>query len=327
MRLRPFVALSVAAASAVLLAGCSGSGDATATATASADATAAVDLCDAQVAAGDATAALTVDGEAGEASTLTFEAPLDVSEIQAQVVTEGTGDAVTAGDYVSYAITGYDAEAGDLLGTYGYEDGEMLPQQISADSVLGQLFGCATAGTRVVAAFPATEATDTTTAASAEVYIVDLLSIVPTAAWGEEQDAVADMPTVTLADDGTPSITIDTTATPPTETEIATLKEGDGYEVQDGDYVLIQFRGARWSTGELFDGGDTWADGTPYTGATSDFVTGFSAALVGQTVGSQVLVVIPPADGYGEGEINEDDLVGETIVFVIDILGAQSATQ
>lgn len=33
--------------------------------------------------------------------------------------------------------------------------------------------------------------------------------------------------------------------------------------------------------------------------------------------------MIPPKDGYGEGEINDKDLKGDTLVFVVDILGAQ----
>jgi FKBP-type peptidyl-prolyl cis-trans isomerase len=49
-------------------------------------------------------------------------------------------------------------------------------------------------------------------------------------------------------------------------------------------------------------------------------VPGFAEALEGQTVGSQVMVVIPPDQGYGEegqGAIPG----GSTLVFVIDILG------
>ena len=42
-------------------------------------------------------------------------------------------------------------------------------------------------------------------------------------------------------------------------------------------------------------------------------------------MGSQVLVTMTPADGYGEGEINANDLKGETLVFVVDILGAQTS--
>ena len=48
---------------------------------------------------------------------------------------------------------------------------------------------------------------------------------------------------------------------------------------------------------------------------------GWDKAIVGQTVGSRLLLVVPPADGYGaqgQGEIKGTD----TMVFVVDILGA-----
>lgn len=317
MRLRPFAALSVAAVAAVLLAGCSGGGGDDPSPSASG--AAATDLCSAQAAPGAASDAVTVEGDPGTASTATFSAPLDVSALQTTVISEGSGDPVSSGDFVSYALTAYDAETGEKLVDTGYNPGELLPAQISADNPLGQILGCGAPGERVVSTFPATDS------AAAEVYIVDLLSVVPTAAWGTEQAPVEGLPTVTLDADGTPTIAIDTAATSPTTTEVATLKKGDGYAVQSGDYVLIQYRGARWSSGELFEGGDTWNGGTPYAGQTTGFVPGFQKALEGQTVGSQVLVVIPPADGYGEGEINETDLKGDTLVFVIDIIGAQKA--
>jgi FKBP-type peptidyl-prolyl cis-trans isomerase len=101
------------------------------------------------------------------------------------------------------------------------------------------------------------------------------------------------------------------------------LKKGDGATVQSGDTVLVQYTGVRWSNGETFD--STWdKGGVPTPFATTGVVTGFQKALEGQTVGSQVEVVMTPADGYGEGEINENDLTGETLVFVLDILGTQA---
>ena len=46
--------------------------------------------------------------------------------------------------------------------------------------------------------------------------------------------------------------------------------------------------------------------------------------LVGQKVGSQVLLVIPPADGYGEaGAPNAGIGATDTLVFVIDLLAAR----
>lgn len=312
MRLRPFAALSVAAVSAVLLAGCAGvDGPAEPSPTSSA----AADLCEAAAAPGDASNAITVTGEVGTASAATFAAPLEVSELQATVIAEGKGDRAKAGDLVSYALSAFNATTGEQLAAVGYEPGELLPAPISAESPLGSILGCGAPGERVAAAFPASGS------AGAEVYIVDLLDIVPNKAWGKKQDAVDGMPEVELADDGAPAITIPR-GDAPTETTLATLKQGDGPAVQSGDQVLVQYTGVRWSDGEEFD--STWTKGgVPIPLATTGVVEGFRRALEGAQVGSQVLVVIPPKDGYGEGEINAKDLTGETIVFVIDIIGAQ----
>ncbi|HCJ49527.1 MAG TPA: peptidylprolyl isomerase [Microbacterium sp.] len=311
MRLRPLAALSAAAVSALLLAGCA-SGEAAP----SPSGTAAANLCDAAAASGSASDSVKVSGDVGEAAEATFDTPIAPEDLEVTVLDEGDGEAVEAGEFISYAMTAYNGETGEPLATVGYEPGELLPSQLSADTIQGQVFGCGHVGKRVVAAFPATES------AGSEVYVLDLLGTVPTAASGDAQEPVAGMPTVKLADDGAPSITIPE-GEAPTETEIATLKQGDGYEIKKGDYALIQYTGVRWSNGETFD--STWDGGAPIAYPTTNYVAGFQKALEGQKVGSQVLVVIPPAEGYGEGTINEEDLKGETIVFVVDILGGQAA--
>ncbi|MEO6309178.1 MAG: FKBP-type peptidyl-prolyl cis-trans isomerase, partial [Leifsonia sp.] len=51
-------------------------------------------------------------------------------------------------------------------------------------------------------------------------------------------------------------------------------------------------------------------------------------ALVGQAVGSQVIAVIPPADGYGEAGVPNAGIGGtDTLVFVVDILGTTPAAK
>ncbi|MEV8266559.1 FKBP-type peptidyl-prolyl cis-trans isomerase [Microbacterium sp. NPDC076911] len=311
MRIRPFAAASVAALSIVLLAGCTSTTDAETDASTSTDT--ATDLCSAAVSSGSATDALVVEGEVGEESTLVFDTPLEVDELQRSVVEEGSGDPVSDGDLVVYALSAFDAETGESLGAFGY-DTAALPQQISADNPLGQLLGCATPGTRVVAAFPAADDGTTT----AEAYIIDLIDVAPGAAWGEPQDPVDGMPTVELAEDGAPAITVPD-ADAPTEVEIETLKLGDGAVVAEGDTVLVHYTGVKWSDGSVFD--SSWESGTPASFQTTGVVAGFQQALEGQTVGSQVLVVIPPEFGYGESEGHE--LQDETLVFVVDILGTQ----
>jgi peptidylprolyl isomerase len=54
-------------------------------------------------------------------------------------------------------------------------------------------------------------------------------------------------------------------------------------------------------------------------------IPGFRDGLIGQTVGSRVIIVIPPDLGYGPSGGTGDGAIGaeDTIVFVVDILGVQ----
>lgn len=319
MRLRPLAALSAVAVSAILLAGCSGGGGGDATPSASASA---ADLCSSAAPSGAVSDGITVTGDFGTVPTVDFTKPVDTSglTLQRTVQTEGTGAPIAAGDFVDYAATILDGSTGDVLSQAGYTPGEILPEQISAENG-GQIFGCATIGSRLTLA----TATGNETTPSV-VYVIDVLGVTPTAAWGEDQAPVAGMPTVALGDNGAPSITIPEGQTPPAETQVATLKKGDGAVVQSGNQVLLQYTGVRWSDGKTFD--STWdKGGVPTVLSTTGVVAGFQKALEGQTAGSQVLVTMTPADGYGEGEINTNDLKGETLVFVIDILATAPAAQ
>lgn len=318
VRLRPLATVSLAALSVLVFAGCATG--TTSTASPSATATVATNLCDAAVEPGAVSDAVTATGDIGTEPTVDFTAPISTDGLTAQrsVLVDGEGDQLEAGDFLNFAYSTYDGTTGDLLEATGYEAGEMLPQQISVESG-GSLFGCATMGSRIVSVVATGDETYPVV-----VHVIDMLSINPTSAWGDPQDPVAGMPTVTLADTGAPTITIPADTEPPAETEIADLKKGDGTTVESGDTVLVQYTGVRWSNGETFD--STWDNGgTPTTFATTAVVTGFKEALEGQTVGSQVLVVMTPEDGYGAGEINDSDLTGETLVFVVDILATQHA--
>lgn len=318
MRLRSVSALSALAATALLLAGCA-TATPTATPTTSAAAptqAAPVDLCSAQAASGPASDAVTAEGAVGEKPTVAVPAGTEVTAFEVTTMVEGTGEAIADGEAVNYAITAIDPATGAEIAALGYEPGQQLPVPVTAAQTFGQIFGCSPIGSRFAVAFPGDAD------GAAQMYVIDTLSKGPTAAWGEPQTPQDGLPTVALADDGTPTITLPG-GDAPTETTVEVLKQGDGAEVAEGAQVLIQYQGVRWSNGEIFD--QTWGAAPYSAGSTAGFVPGFQQALVGHTVGSQVLVVIPPKDGYGEGEINDQDMVGETMVFVVDILATAAA--
>jgi len=128
------------------------------------------------------------------------------------------------------------------------------------------------------------------------------------------------MPTVELDSDNVPTVTLPE-GDIPTEFQKATLKKGDGEVVETGDAVMVQYHGVSWNSGEVFD--QSWGAQPFSFTAGSGVVQGFTDAVVGETVGSQVIAVLPPSVAYGEGEINDSDLTGQTLVFVVDILAAQ----
>ncbi len=50
---------------------------------------------------------------------------------------------------------------------------------------------------------------------------------------------------------------------------------------------------------------------------------GLAEALIGQNVGSQVIVAIPPEQGYPEDQRPATIPEGSTMVFVFDVLGIE----
>lgn len=315
MRLRPLALLSTIAVSALMLAGCSGSASPSPTSTD--DSSASGDVCAQTAKPGAVSDSVKIEGEFGKPSKATFALKQDIKGLQRTVVTEGDGATLKKGEYVSYALSAFDPTSGEHIGDAGYPDTEqMLPQNVLANPTLAQVIGCATVGSRLAVAFPAGS-----NGSQPQIYIVDVLDTVRTAAWGEPQAPADGMPQVKLAKNGEPSITIPKTDAP-AELKVSVLKQGDGEAVADGDTTLLQYYGVNWADGKSFD--SSWKNGEPISIPGNTYVPGFVQALAGQKVGSQVLVVIPPALGYGDKDQGSIP-ANSTLVFVIDILATQHA--
>ena len=82
---------------------------------------------------------------------------------------------------------------------------------------------------------------------------------------------------------------------------------------------MLRYTGVVWDTGEVFD--SSWENGSALV-LGDDMIEGFTKAIEGQTVGSQVMAVIPPDLGYGD-QANGPIPAGATLVFVADIVGIQ----
>jgi hypothetical protein len=183
---------------------------------------------------------------------------------------------------------------------------------------------CAQEGSRVaVVTAPGTENTGVDSTDSL-VLVIDVVKTYLTRADGAAQLPIAGLPTVVLAEDGTPGITVPS-GTPPTDLEVGVLQKGDGAEVAKGDNTMIHFTGLVWKDKTVF--GSSWVDGVPVSVLADEndqdkAISTLGQALIGQTVGSQIIVVIPPELAYGE-EGGGQFPAGSTLVFVVDILGVE----
>jgi peptidylprolyl isomerase len=281
---------------------------------------------------GAASDSIEVSEELGVKPTVSFDTPLEFTETERTVVVEGDGEQAEAGTAVEAELTLFDADSGDELITTEHDGSQSVAVTLDETWPAGfvKALTCATVGTREVTAiipedgYGAAGNEQLGVAADASLVLVaDLVSIPepPLArADGEPQDLPEDFPAVEveLGEDGAPTVTVPEEE-PPAELQIGVLqKNEDGAEVADGDNVTVHYVGVDWATGEVFD--QSWANGVPATFNTGQVVPGFSAALIGQTVGSQIVAVLPPDQAYGPDETEQAPLGGKTLGFVIDIL-------
>lgn len=262
--------------------------------------------------------------------------PLSSTAVERKVLTPGTGPAATANDAVKVWPSVYNGRDGKLLDN-GFDKGRTaLGVWLASKNVIpGLTKGLvgARAGERVAFTVPPAEAfgaqgnpqlgvqpTDTL------VFVADVQAVTSTLASidGAQAKSPAGLPSVEFTGGPTkaPTITVPKTAAPK-KLEQATLVQGSGATVEKGQTLVAQYHGVLWRDGSEFD--SSWKRGAP-----SDFpigsggvIPGWDKTLVGKKIGSRVLLVVPPADGYGpkgggDGKIKGDDVM----VFVVDILGA-----
>ncbi len=131
---------------------------------------------------------------------------------------------------------------------------------------------------------------------------------------------VASGVTVTGDFGSTPTLTIPDTQAPAKLTE-KTLGQGKGAAVAAGDTLVANYVGESWANKRVFD--SSFSRGAPagFVIGKGQVIPGWDKTLVGQKLGSRVLLTIPPADGYGAGGNSQAGISGtDTLVFVVDLV-------
>jgi FKBP-type peptidyl-prolyl cis-trans isomerase len=277
-------------------------------------------------------ASVTAAGKFGATPKVTIPSLKPGTNLVTKTLIKGSGATVTTsdsftGNYVAYTWSGTTHK----LATSTYSD---TPALFTGTLLTGlkDALKNVTVGSRVMAVIPPKDGfgsagdsdldisgTDTL------VFVIDVVqeySNTQAASGAKVSTGGGSLPTVT--DSATdPTITIPKKTTAPKDLVTKTLIQGSGTTVAKNDYVVVQYTAVIWRTGKVFSA--SWTSDEPFGTvlSTDDVITGWVDGLAGQKVGSRVMLVIPPSDGYGSSGSSSAGITGtDTLVFVIDILGA-----
>ena len=293
--------------------------------------------CGGSPAQSSTTSAVTVSGSFGKNPTIAIPAHKAAKTLTVKTIIHGTGPVLGktdafVGNYAIYIWSGAShrlAQSSFTMHEPTLFAGQLLPGLEKA--LIGQKMG-----SRVLAVIPPKDAfgpsgnpqvgikgTDTL------VFVVDLIKNFAgnaSAAGQQVSSGGGALPKVTAATGAAPKIKVPSSK-PPAKLVTKTLVKGSGPAVAKGQTVVVQYVGAIWKSGTVFDA--SWKRGQPF-GFTIDaspdqVIPGWDKGLAGQTVGSRVMLVIPPADGYGKsGNAQAGIKPTDTLVFVVDVLGTFS---
>ncbi|KAB1644153.1 hypothetical protein [Gulosibacter chungangensis] len=264
---------------------------------------------------------------------------------------EGDGQVITEG-----AITAFDL-------TVAFEDGtEIIPQTAVVDmgdgtaspanlnylsafplaafggmsvdlSSVGEALRCAQAGQQVNATmrvdqfFPEELSASMGDDLNSQNVIVtaNIDSVYHSAATGRINPQQNGIPAVVSAPDGTPGVTMPQESAP-TEQRVGVTINGFGAPVTEGQKLTLHLSAFTWTDSTQIL--TTWGNAGPALQLLAGAGDGFydiSTELIGKSVGSQVVIVLPASTiaADTESDFGSDLGSGDAVVFVIDILGAE----
>jgi FKBP-type peptidyl-prolyl cis-trans isomerase len=286
----------------------------------------------------NANAAVTATGTFGTTPVVTIPKLKAANKLLTKTVIQGTGATVTKTDFLAtnFVLYFWDGTSSTLkLNTFTSN-----PAMIGGNMMAGletALIG-QKVGSRVLAVIPPAEGYGTSgnsqigaKGTTTLVFVIDLIKSyadTASASGTQESNGGGSLPTVSAHPGSAPTLTIPS-AKPPTLLVTKTLVKGTGPKLVKGDYVITQYTGYIWRTKKVFD--SSWSTGSPFgfvmSASPEQVISGWDAGLVGQTVGSRVMLVIPPKDAYGSAGQSQAGITGtDTLVFVVDIIDALKVT-
>jgi peptidylprolyl isomerase len=126
-----------------------------------------------------------------------------------------------------------------------------------------------------------------------------------------------------MSDDEKPHVYVPPGETPPDALTLEDLVVGEGPEARPGSTVEVHYVGVAWSTRSQFDASWDRRDTFEFALGEGQVIKGWDQGVAGMRVGGRRRIVIPPHLGYGKAGAGGVIKGGETLVFVVDLLGVR----
>lgn len=280
----------------------------------------------------DALATVQVEGGSETtAPTLAMPTPLTVTAPEHRVVKPGTGETITAEHKVALTYVLANGRDGKTIeSAWGNKPVTLSLGQVPQFApVVGQKVGA-----QVLIAIPAKDAFGDqgndelgVRAEDTLLYLIQPVSVSKplTEAEGTAVPPKEGLPTVQMGATPKDPATFSVPAgDPPKETVAQPLIVGAGPKVVAGQTVRVSYTGATWRepTSPFDYSGKSEQGWAEFRIGQGQLIKAWDENLVGQPVGTRLLLVVPPADGYGAAGSGEKIRGTDTLIFVIDILDA-----
>ena len=283
---------------------------------------------DAPKSASDTMNGISAKGKPGSKPEISFDTPLKVENQSHQVIQKGDGDVIQDGDRVCTRSVAIDSKTGkEINSTWDEEKPEcsIVIDKTSIPAYYDVFRGQKINTTIAIGIDDQQEGGQSGSSKDSQgsSYIMALTFVSKTKdlkrAEGEKvKDVPADLPKISLSNTGKPSLDLNNYK--PTNTLVSqTLIKGKGAKVGEHQTISANYTGWLASDGKQFD--SSWDRGQAADFSLDQVVKGWQQGLAGQTVGSQVLVIVPPDLGYGDQE-KSGIPANSTLIFVVDILAA-----
>lgn len=265
---------------------------------------------------------VTAKGTLGKKPTISFKTPLKATDGASAILQEGNGATIKKGDRVCYQGIALSAETGKQVQSTWEANTpqcDVVVNSASLGSTRYDLFAGQKINTTI--AIASTDTSQTTSSSGSYIMALTFVSrskAITRAEGTKVTDIPSNLPKVTLASNGKPSIDLNGYK-PGKSLVVQTLIKGKGAKVKSTNTISANYTGWLASNAKQFD--SSWDNGTASDFSLSEVVTGWKKGLAGQTVGSQVLLIVPPDEGYGS-TAQSSIPANSTLIFVVDILAA-----